>query len=188
MLEKISIKPSIYTMLKQSQLRWAGHVVRMPDHRLPKKLLFGKLEQGKRSQVGPKKRFKDNLKASLKAFNISHGTWEKKAKDRNEWRSAVHQGTETYETSRIAAAEMRRQVRKDTTIRSQTAPTIPCPVCQRTLGADRPHQQSAHTQTYIRMSRWSSSPRRTKHNRENFNQVPCKLENFVKGLNKFCKR
>ena len=29
--------PSIYTILMQSQLCWAAHVARMPDHRLPKK-------------------------------------------------------------------------------------------------------------------------------------------------------
>lgn len=33
--------PSIYTMRMQSQLCWAGLVVRMQDHRLPKELLFG---------------------------------------------------------------------------------------------------------------------------------------------------
>lgn len=39
--------PSIYTMLMQSQLRWAGDVVRMPDQ----KLLFGELQEGKRVVV-----------------------------------------------------------------------------------------------------------------------------------------
>ena len=35
---------------------------RMPDHRLPKSLFYGELQQGKRSHGGQKKRFKDTLK------------------------------------------------------------------------------------------------------------------------------
>ena len=31
---------SIFTMLRKTQLRWAGHVVRMPDERLPKRILY----------------------------------------------------------------------------------------------------------------------------------------------------
>ena len=71
--------PSTSTMLMKAQLCWAGHVSRMPDNRLPKKLLFGKLEQGKRSLGGQKKRFKDTLKASLNAFDISPISWEQAA-------------------------------------------------------------------------------------------------------------
>ena len=37
---------------------------------LPKKILYGELQVGKRSHGGQKKRYKDTLKASLKDFNI----------------------------------------------------------------------------------------------------------------------
>jgi hypothetical protein len=49
---------SIHTMLWKSQLKWAGHVVRMPD--------LG----------GQKKQYKDTLKASLKHCCIDFADWE----------------------------------------------------------------------------------------------------------------
>ena len=60
---------SMHTVLKLAQLRWTGHVIRMPDERLPKKVFYGELQEGKRSQGGQKKRYKDTLKASLKDFD-----------------------------------------------------------------------------------------------------------------------
>ena len=68
--------PSIHTSLMQSQVRWAGHVVRMPEHRLPKRLFYSELKNGKRAQGGQRKRFKDTLKSSLKAFNVDVDSWE----------------------------------------------------------------------------------------------------------------
>ena len=54
----------------------------MPDERLPKKVLYGELQEGKRSQGGQKKRYKDTLKASLKEFNIPTESWEQAAQGR----------------------------------------------------------------------------------------------------------
>ena len=73
---------SVHTLLNLAQLRWTGHVTRMPDERLPKKVLYGELQEGKRSQGGQKKRYKDTLKASLNDFNIQTESWEQAAQDR----------------------------------------------------------------------------------------------------------
>ena len=73
---------SVHTLLKLAQLRWTGHVTRMPDERLPKKVLYGELQEGKHSQGGQKKRYKDTLKASLKDFNIPTESWKQAAQDR----------------------------------------------------------------------------------------------------------
>ncbi|KAG7177274.1 hypothetical protein Hamer_G000557 [Homarus americanus] len=46
---------SIETMLAKRHLCWLGHVIRMPDHRLPRQILYGKLSHGNRSAGGQKK-------------------------------------------------------------------------------------------------------------------------------------
>ena len=57
-------------------------VTRLPDERLPKKVFYGELQEGKRSQGSQKKRYTDTLKASFKDFNISTVSWEQAAQDR----------------------------------------------------------------------------------------------------------
>ena len=69
--------PSIYTILLQSQLRCASHIVCMKDHRYPKKLLFNELSQGKRSHGDQRKHFKDTQKISIKSFGMTTNSGEK---------------------------------------------------------------------------------------------------------------
>ena len=50
---------SVHTLLKLGQLKRTGDVIRMPDVCLPKKILYGELQVGKRSHGGQKKRYKN---------------------------------------------------------------------------------------------------------------------------------
>ena len=90
--------PSVESMVLSAQLRWAGHVVRMEDFKLPKILLYGELRDGTRSVGGQKLRYKDTLKRSLKRSNVAVENWEAVARDRKEWRKIVHQSIDVIES------------------------------------------------------------------------------------------
>ena len=66
---------NVHTLLKLAQLRWAGHVTRMPEERLPKKILYGKLEMGKRFHGGLKSDTKTPSKppSRIPTYQQSHG-------------------------------------------------------------------------------------------------------------------
>ena len=102
---------SVHTLLKLAQLRWTGHVTRMPDERLPKKILYGELQIGKRSLGGQKMRYKESLKA-FKDFNIPTESWEQIAQVRRKWRGLIRRGAGEYKAKRISEAEQKRAQRK----------------------------------------------------------------------------
>ena len=135
-LKKVGMQ-SVHTLLKLAQLRWTGHVTRMPDERLPKKILYGELQVGKRSHGGQKKWYDDTLKAFFKDFNIltNVGT---DCTYRTKWRGLIRRGAGEYETKRIREAEQKRAQRK---ARSKASPTelsssdLSCSTCNRQFRA-----------------------------------------------------
>ena len=84
----------IEAILLRTQLRWAGHLRRMPDNRLPKAVFYGQLASGERSRGRPLKRYKDCLKANLLDCRIDPSTWESSASDRSLWRTLCYEGGE----------------------------------------------------------------------------------------------
>ena len=89
----------MHSVLKLEQLSWTCHVIRMPDEQLPKRvslLTYGELQEGKRSQGGQKKRYKDTIKASPNDFDIPMGSWEQTAQERSKWRDLIIKGAALY--------------------------------------------------------------------------------------------
>ena len=78
-------------------LRWTGHVIRMPENRLPRQLLYGELCNGHRDRGGPKRRFKDHLKISLKRCGISPSNLETLASVRTGWHDTCSSGINHFE-------------------------------------------------------------------------------------------
>nr|VZI29223.1 unnamed protein product [Spirometra erinaceieuropaei] len=129
---------NIYFTLRQMQLRWSGHLVRMDDERLPKRLFYGDVATGSSRQGGQIRRYKDTLKSSLKRLQINTANWEELALDRPTWRRTAKMGAAIYEANRIAAAKAKREVRKSQLrpVRNASAQLLPtCSRCQRTFRA-----------------------------------------------------
>ena len=76
-------------LVMQRQLRWVGHIIRMQSNRLPRRVLYSELQLGQRAVGGQKKRFSDQLKATLRKCSIPPAQVETLAADREEWRRCV---------------------------------------------------------------------------------------------------
>ena len=134
MLARVNLT-SIECMVARNQLRWIGHVYRMPPERYPRRVLYGQLSEGTRPAHGPKKRYKDHLKKTMKSFNMLPGNLEIGADDRDGWRALVHRGSAYFEEKRTDQREHRRtrrhEMRQTSDHVNQSDPRLRCPECGR---------------------------------------------------------
>ena len=124
--------PSIESILLQVHLRWAGHVTRVEDVRMPKAVFFRELQEGKRDRGAPRKRYKDQLKRHFAQAGISHQSWLQEASDRDSWRSLVRKARCNFEAERheVAKERGRRQKERAASL-SSSSYTFICQKCSR---------------------------------------------------------
>ena len=82
----------ITDFIGSQRLRWLGHVARMEEVRLPRKIFEGTVE-GRRPVGRPRKRWKDNVMEDLEKVGIQNPVeeWEDLARDRRTWRGLVRE-------------------------------------------------------------------------------------------------
>ena len=85
--KRIGLK-SIDTYINRRQLQWAGHVMRMPYNRLPRKMMTCWLPST-RPKGCPKFTYGRSLYKALKKVNISKSVWVDLAMERERWQEAI---------------------------------------------------------------------------------------------------
>ena len=111
-LSKCNI-PSLESMIDTARLRWTGHVVRMENDRIPKALLYGRLDTGAPKR-GNHNTYLNSVKSTLRACGIDCTQLEALASERNGWRAIVKAGivkAEEDRTGRLIEKRIRRRVR-----------------------------------------------------------------------------
>ena len=101
---------SIADLVMEKRLRWLGHLGRMDDCRLPKKMLFGELRK-RRAFHGPKRRWKDLVMKDLQAIGAKEN-WYQLCQDRKGWYDQCCEGVDEVASCRrknVCAANNQKQ-------------------------------------------------------------------------------
>jgi hypothetical protein len=78
-------KPTVTETIRLNRLRWFGHVQRMQENRIPKKLLYMNL--GTRLRGRPRNRWQDEVREDEQ---ITGGEeWQEKVHNREEWKKLL---------------------------------------------------------------------------------------------------
>jgi hypothetical protein len=78
---------SIVSYIKSQRIQWAGHVARMDENRVVKRVSEGKMNST-RAQGRPRLRWQDNVESDLRRIGIGNN-WRNIARDRSRWKAVV---------------------------------------------------------------------------------------------------
>ena len=88
-LRDMSRLPPITSFVRSQRLRWAGHVARMADVTLLRRVLDG-VPEGRRPIGRPRLRWADCIKQDLQLLGVANPErWREMAQDRRRWRLLV---------------------------------------------------------------------------------------------------
>jgi len=121
-------------LVMQRQLRCVGHVIRMQSNRLSRRILYSQLQQGQRAAGGQKKRFSDQLKATLRKCSIPPAQLETLAGDKVEWQEVCDVGLAAFDINYDQEADAHRARRHTVTSVPATGPH--CHICGRVCASD----------------------------------------------------
>ena len=93
--ERFGMHLTIADVIMEQWLKWLGHVGRMDEERLPKKLMFGESRKT-RTGHGTKRRWRDIVSQDLKSIG-AEDTWYKNCQDRKEWFDLCQDGRKLWE-------------------------------------------------------------------------------------------
>ena len=82
--EEVGTKACIVGKIVKSRMKWAGHMVRMNDDKLPKRAET-KRQEGSRKQGRPQLRWEDCVKRDLRKAKEEE-KWREKANNRDRWK------------------------------------------------------------------------------------------------------
>jgi len=87
-LEEISGGENLVKWIKGQRISWLGHLERMEEGRMPKKIFTQELE-GTRRRGTPRKRWKEKVEIDLQVLGVRR--WREFVADRKKWKEIVRQ-------------------------------------------------------------------------------------------------
>jgi len=79
---------NIAKWIKEQRISWLGHLERMEEDRMPKKIFTQELEETRR-RGRPRKRWKEEVERDLQVLGVRR--WRELVADRNKWKDTVRQ-------------------------------------------------------------------------------------------------
>jgi len=89
--EIMGVTHTIADEVRVKQLRWYGHVQRMPEERLPKQI-FKYTPQGRRKRGRPRRSWREGIDKELRERGVEEDLWM----DREEWRLEIGRRRRTF--------------------------------------------------------------------------------------------